>query len=95
MVASNKFLRSDNLQPLLSDSIFIFKSFPALCMSENGLTSNQKEKHHFMQKTARIVTPFVQSTWKFPRGPHWVKFSKPNLPKRLVLLIPLFPFLYF
>lgn len=36
MAVSNKFLRGDNLQPLLSESIFIFSSFAALCISEKG-----------------------------------------------------------
>lgn len=64
-------------------------------MSENGLKEQPEREASLHAEGSRIVTPFVQSTWKFPKGLHWAKFSKPNLPKRLLLLIPLFPFLYF
>lgn len=64
-------------------------------MSERGWKEQPEREASLDSEGSKDSHPFVQSAWKFPRGLRWIKFCKPDLPKRLVLLIPLFPFLWF
>lgn len=95
MEVSNTFLRSDNLQPLLSMSVLIFKLFPAVCISERRWKEPPEREASVHAKGSKDRHPTCAIHVKIPKGTTVGKICKPDLPKRLSLLIPLFPFLWF